>query len=145
LTYPYLFSILFSSMQINLIITSNDFKLLGSNLARQVRSMRSAKVTYAIRWHQLQPSSPVRFQVTVEQVSNGHYTGKNDRGFIWRLSRAFIPREAEEFRQYPTVRDRKACTVLVLLVAFSIRTRGVWDTFRREKKLPQCTKRYRQS
>ncbi|KAJ7331551.1 hypothetical protein DFH08DRAFT_814858 [Mycena albidolilacea] len=37
-------------------VTSSYFKLLASNLARQVRSMRSDKVTYAIRWHQIPPS-----------------------------------------------------------------------------------------
>jgi hypothetical protein len=59
---------LFSSMQVKLIkinltyfkllqVTSSYFKLLGSNLLRQVRSMRSDKVTCAIRWHQIPPSS----------------------------------------------------------------------------------------
>ncbi|KAF8190922.1 hypothetical protein K438DRAFT_1762858 [Mycena galopus ATCC 62051] len=47
------------------IITIGCYWLLGANLAAQVRS---SKVTYAIRWHQLRPSSPVHFQVSVEQA-----------------------------------------------------------------------------
>jgi hypothetical protein len=59
LTYQYLFS----SMQIKLKLqvtqseASSYFELLGSNLPRQVRSMRSDKVTWAIRWHPIPPSA----------------------------------------------------------------------------------------